>query len=57
MYSREEIIERRDSRRAIMDFEQVTPLVGVGAPPTVYCRWRYSLESEFFPGYMMVEYS
>ena len=31
--------------RAIMDFEQVAPLAGVGAPPTVYSRWIVRFES------------
>ena len=38
-------IERFHSRRAILDLEQVAPLVDEGAPPNVYNRWRVRLES------------
>ena len=38
-------IERVHFRRAILDLEQVAPLVGGGAPPNVYNRWRVRLES------------
>ena len=39
-------IERFHFRRAILDLEQVAPLVdGGGAPPNVYNRWRVRLES------------
>ena len=39
-------IERFHSRRAILDLEQVAPLVdgGGGPPPNVYNRWRVRLE-------------
>ena len=38
-------IERVHFRRAILDLEQVAPLVDGGAPPNVYNRWRVRLES------------
>ena len=39
-------IERVHFRRAILDLEQVAPLVdGGGAPPNVYNRWIVRLES------------
>ena len=39
-------IERFHSRRAILDLEQVAPLLdGGGAPPNVYNRWIVRLES------------
>ena len=39
-------IERFHFRRAVLDLEQVAPLVdGGGAPPNVYNRWRVRLES------------
>ncbi len=40
-------IERVHFRRAILDLEQVAPLVdGGGVPPNVYNRWSVRLESE-----------
>ena len=38
-------IERVHFRRAILDLEQVAPLVDGGAPPNVYNRRRVRLES------------